>query len=183
MLSRRVQPQAVSVASSRDALSSLASSRAAPRSLNERNVSCSDDLASAIRASHSFLASRQVLPTIRSWVSITASVIAAAHSIAHTARIAKRRSLVMSRRPSAKYRSPWRRRRVIRWGGTSPRIPGGTANACRNSNLSRSRDAPAELLPTSNWRNQSTERGLATSGSRCMPPRCSALQNAASGET
>ena len=38
----------------------------------------------------------------RSWVSITASAMAAFHSAAQAARIARRRSLVMSRNPSAK---------------------------------------------------------------------------------
>ncbi len=43
-----------------------------------------------------------VFPTILSWVSTMASAIAASHSTTQTARIAQRRSEVMSRKPSVK---------------------------------------------------------------------------------
>lgn len=111
-------------------------------------------LASSARASHTRFASRHVFPTIRSWLSTTASAMALRHSKAQTARMARRRSPEISRRSPAKYRSPCLRRRAIRWGGTPDRMLLSTAMACKNSNRSSSRFMSAEFWPTSNWRSQ-----------------------------
>jgi hypothetical protein len=45
------------------------------------------------------------------------------HSKAQTARMARRRSPEISRKSPAKYRSPCRRRRAMRWGGTPTGCP------------------------------------------------------------
>ena len=60
---------------------------------------------------------RSGLPTTRSWVSTTTSARNISHSTAQTARIARRRLSGSSRSPSAKWRFPCRRNRVIRCGG------------------------------------------------------------------
>ena len=61
------------------------------------NTNVVGTLPSQVRA-----ASRYVLPTIRSWVSTTASARNSSHSTAQTARIARRRLSGSSRSPSAK---------------------------------------------------------------------------------
>ena len=134
--------------------SSRAPSSVSPKSTNEHNVRWIAVLASPARASQSRFASRQITPTMRSWVSTTVSARRARHSTTHTARMASRRWSAASRSPSAKWRSPCRRRRATRCAGTPSRIRSQTSKRCRYSRRSSRRPAAAELLPGSNWRSQ-----------------------------